>query len=94
MNISKEILNELALSEEEYKLIVQRLGREPNRLELGMFGSLWSEHCGYKHSKPLLGMFKTESPRLLVGAGEENAGYAGHVERPRRGYPSGERRCA
>ena len=50
MNVSKEILNELALSEDEYSLIVKRLGRHPNRLELGMFGSLWSEHCGYKQS--------------------------------------------
>ncbi|MBN19299.1 MAG: phosphoribosylformylglycinamidine synthase II [Chloroflexi bacterium] len=73
MNVSKEILNELALSEEEYKLIVQRLGREPNRLELGMFGSLWSEHCGYKHSKPLLSLFKTKN-NLLIEPGVENAG--------------------
>ena len=74
MKFTKQTLDDLALSEDEYSLIVDRLGREPNYLELGLFGSLWSEHCGYKHSKPLLGMFKTESPRLLVGAGEENAG--------------------
>ncbi|MCK4843521.1 MAG: hypothetical protein KAS83_00915, partial [Dehalococcoidia bacterium] len=43
MNISKEILDEVALGEKEYKLIVQQLGREPNEVELGMFGSLWSE---------------------------------------------------
>ena len=74
MKFTKQTLDDLALSEDEYSLIVDRLGREPNYLELGLFGSLWSEHCGYKHSKPLLSMFKTESPRLLVGAGEENAG--------------------
>mgnify|MGYP001203357285 FL=1 len=74
MKFTKQTLDDLALSEDEYSLIVDRLGREPNYLELGLFGSLWSEHCGYKHSKPLLGMFKTESPRLIVGAGEENAG--------------------
>ena len=74
MKFTKQTLDDLALSEDEYSLIVDRLGREPNYLELGLFGSLWSEHCGYKHSKPLLRMFKTESPRLLVGAGEENAG--------------------
>ena len=74
MKFTKQTLDDLALSEDEYSLIVDRLGREPNYLELGLFGSLWSEHCGYKHSKPLLGMFKTESSRLLVGAGEENAG--------------------
>ena len=66
MNVSKEILNELALSEDEYSLIVKRLGRHPNRLELGMFGSLWSEHCGYKHSKPLLDLFKTGSNNFCL----------------------------
>ena len=74
MTVSKEALEALALSESEYEAIVERLGREPNDLELGLFGSLWSEHCGYKHSKPLLRMFSAGSPRLLVGAGEENAG--------------------
>ena len=39
-----------------------------------MFGSLWSEHCGYKHSKPLLKLFASDNPRLLVNPGEENAG--------------------
>ena len=74
MAVSKKNLDELALSEGEYEAIVERLGREPNALELGMFGSLWSEHCAYKHSKPLLRMLSTEHPRLLVGPGEENAG--------------------
>ena len=70
----KEALDSLALSEREYEAIVERLGREPNRLELGMFGSLWSEHCGYKHSRPLLKMLAGESTRLLVAQGDENAG--------------------
>lgn len=74
MVVSKQDLETLALSEKEYEAIVERLGREPNRLELGMFGSMWSEHCGYKHSKPLIRMFNTSNPRLLVSAGEENAG--------------------
>lgn len=74
MSVPKEILENLALTEDEYGKIVERLGREPNELELGMFGSLWSEHCGYKHSKPLLQMFSSDNPRLLVAAGEENAG--------------------
>jgi len=74
VNISKEILDEVALSEKEYKLIVQQLGREPNEVELGMFGSLWSEHCGYKHSKPLLKLLPSRSRNVLVGPGEENAG--------------------
>ena len=74
MPASKESLEALALSPREYEAIVERLGREPNELELGLFGSMWSEHCGYKHSKPLLAMLATDSPRLLVEAGEENAG--------------------
>ena len=74
MPVTKEALEALALSEAEYEAIVERLGREPNDLELGLFGSLWSEHCGYKHSKPLLEMLPVESPRLLVAPGVENAG--------------------
>ncbi|MEK7281190.1 MAG: hypothetical protein AAB037_02410, partial [Chloroflexota bacterium] len=41
-----KLLAEIALSREEYQLIIHKLGREPNDLELGMFGGLWSEHCG------------------------------------------------
>jgi phosphoribosylformylglycinamidine synthase subunit PurL len=74
MPVSKEALDEIALSEGEYELIVQRLGREPNEVELGMFGSLWSEHCGYKHSKPLLKFFPAKGKRVLTRVGEENAG--------------------
>ena len=71
---TREALDSLALSEREYEAIVERLGREPNELELGLFGSLWSEHCGYKHSKPLLRLLPGDGPRVLVGAGDENAG--------------------
>ena len=74
MVFDKEILDELAISPAEYELIVERLGRVPNHLELGLFGSLWSEHCGYKHSKPLLKLFASDNPRLLVNPGDENAG--------------------
>ncbi len=74
MPVSKETLDEIALSEAEYRLIVERLGREPTEVELGLFGALWSEHCGYKHSKPLLSMFPNTGRRVLVKAGEENAG--------------------
>jgi len=74
MPISRQLLDEVALSEEEYEIIVQRLGREPNEVEIGMFGSLWSEHCGYKHSKLLLKRFPTKGRRVLVRVGEENAG--------------------
>jgi len=58
---------------EEYADIVQRLGRHPNKAELGMFGVMWSEHCCYKNSRPLLKNFPTEGERILVGPGE-NAG--------------------
>ncbi|MEH2419461.1 MAG: phosphoribosylformylglycinamidine synthase subunit PurL [Nostoc sp.] len=61
------------LKPEEYAEIVRRLGRHPNKAELGMFGVMWSEHCCYKNSRPLLKQFPTEGPRILVGPGE-NAG--------------------
>src|SRR5207249_3424821 len=55
-------------------LIIERLGREPNEVELGMFGALWSEHCGYKNSKPLLRQLPGEGPYVLTQRGAENAG--------------------
>jgi phosphoribosylformylglycinamidine synthase len=61
------------LTEAEYGLVVDALGRPPNDVELGMFGAMWSEHCAYKHSRPLLGRLPTSGPRVLVGPGE-NAG--------------------
>jgi phosphoribosylformylglycinamidine synthase len=67
-----EIADE-GLKPEEYADIVQRLGRHPNRAELGMFGVMWSEHCCYKNSRPLLKNFPTTGDRVLVGPGE-NAG--------------------
>jgi phosphoribosylformylglycinamidine synthase II len=61
------------LKPEEYAEIVRRLGRHPNKAELGMFGVMWSEHCCYKNSRPLLKQFPTTGDRILVGPGE-NAG--------------------
>ncbi len=61
------------LTAQEYEMICDRLGREPNRAELGMFGVMWSEHCCYKNSRPLLKQFPTQGARILVGPGE-NAG--------------------
>ena len=66
-------LAEVALTRSEYVHLVESLGREPNRLELGIVGALWSEHCSYKTSKPLLGSLPTQGPRVLQGPGE-NAG--------------------
>ncbi len=68
----EEIASE-GLKPDEYAEIVRRLGRHPNRAELGMFGVMWSEHCCYKNSRPLLSQFPTEGDRILVGPGE-NAG--------------------
>jgi phosphoribosylformylglycinamidine synthase subunit PurL len=75
----EEIASE-GLKPQEYEDIVKRLGRHPNRAELGMFGVMWSEHCCYKNSRPLLKQFPTTgeacgvvTERILVGPGE-NAG--------------------
>ncbi len=74
MTVSQETLDEIALSRAEYEAVVDRLGREPNSLELGLFGALWSEHCGYKHTKALLRTLPSSSERMLVAPGAENAG--------------------
>ena len=66
-------LRQEGLTQQDYVEIQRRLGREPNRAELGMFGVMWSEHCCYRNSRPLLSGFPTEGPRILVGPGE-NAG--------------------
>jgi phosphoribosylformylglycinamidine synthase II len=68
-----EALKKEGLSQADYEEIVRRLGRAPNRAELGMFGVMWSEHCCYRNSRPLLSQFPTSGPRILVGPGE-NAG--------------------
>lgn len=68
----EEIARE-GIKPEEYTEIVNRLGRHPNKAELGMFGVMWSEHCCYKNSRPLLKQFPTQGERILVGPGE-NAG--------------------
>ncbi len=64
---------EFGLSLEEFDQVVGRLGREPNVVEAGVFGALWSEHCGYKNSRPLLRRLPTKGQQVLQGPGE-NAG--------------------
>ncbi len=64
---------ELGLTDHEYELIVDRLGREPNGVELAMLSLMWSEHCAYKHSRKLLRRLPTSGPHVLMGPGE-NAG--------------------
>jgi len=63
----------LGLTDAEFDLICEKLGREPNGVELAMFSLLWSEHCAYKHSRKLLRRLPTEGERVVMGPGE-NAG--------------------
>ena len=68
-----ELAAEFGLKSDEYALILQRLGREPNLVELGVFSVMWSEHCSYKSSRRHLRKFPTTGPRVIHGPGE-NAG--------------------
>src|SRR5438045_8695931 len=73
--ITPELVRKHNLTPEEYAHAREILGgREPSYTELGIFSVMWSEHCSYKNTRPLLKTFPTKSPRILVGAGEENAG--------------------
>tara|TARA_Y100000588_G_scaffold393360_1_gene509061 strand:+ start:889 stop:3114 length:2226 start_codon:yes stop_codon:yes gene_type:complete len=72
--IDLDIAKEHGLSEKEYYKIIDILGREPNYVELGIFSVMWSEHCSYKSSIKMLKTLPREGGRLLVEAGEENAG--------------------
>jgi phosphoribosylformylglycinamidine (FGAM) synthase-like enzyme len=69
----KPVWMEMGLNPDEYKNVIKILGREPNYLETALFGVLWSEHCSYKNSRPLLKKFPTEGKYVLQGPGE-NAG--------------------
>ena len=64
---------DLGLTDAEYDRIVALMEREPNEVELAVFSLMWSEHCGYKHSRKLLKTLPTEGPRVVMGPGE-NAG--------------------
>ncbi|WP_395671254.1 phosphoribosylformylglycinamidine synthase subunit PurL [Phenylobacterium sp.] len=68
-----ETAAEFGLKRDEYELIVRRLNREPNLVELGVFSVMWSEHCSYKSSRKHLGKFPTKGPKVIQGPGE-NAG--------------------
>lgn len=72
--VNLDIAIEHGLTEQEYNKICEILGRTPNFTELGIFSVMWSEHCSYKNSIALLKTLPREGGRLLVGAGEENAG--------------------
>ncbi|GGX59954.1 phosphoribosylformylglycinamidine synthase subunit PurL [Litorimonas cladophorae] len=71
--ITPEIVAEHGLSVSEYEIVLDRLGREPNLTELGIFSVMWSEHCSYKSSRRHLGKFLTTGDRVIQGPGE-NAG--------------------
>jgi phosphoribosylformylglycinamidine synthase len=73
LSITDAQLAEVALTRHEYGLAIDRLDRAPTPVELGVIGAMWSEHCGYKTSKPLLQRLPTSGPRVLQGPGE-NAG--------------------
>ncbi|HET9387611.1 MAG TPA: phosphoribosylformylglycinamidine synthase subunit PurL [Gemmatimonadales bacterium] len=71
--ITPELVQEHNLTTEEYERITAMLGRTPTFPELGIFSALWSEHCSYKHSKPILKTFPTTGQHVVQGPGE-NAG--------------------
>src|SRR3984893_15047851 len=72
--ITPELIHSHGLTEEEYARIRAILDREPNITELGVFSVMWSEHCSYKNTRLELKKFPTTGPKVLVKAGEENAG--------------------
>ena len=71
--ITPQLVREMGLNEREYQQVLDTLGREPTVTELGMFSVMWSEHCGYKYSRPVLALFKNYKEAQEAGA-LENAG--------------------
>lgn len=71
--MERKIYRDMGLNDDEYGQILSLLGREPNYLEIGMFAVMWSEHCGYKSSRPLLKTLPTRASWVIQGPGE-NAG--------------------
>src|SRR6185295_5009167 len=73
--ITPELVAKHNLTPEEFAHALEILGgRTPSYTELGICSVMWSEHCAYKNTRPLLRTFPTKSPKILVGAGEENTG--------------------
>lgn len=66
----QRLYREIGLTDEEYQRVVYILGRKPNWTETGLYSVMWSEHCSYKNSKPVLRRFPTSGPRVLQGPGE------------------------
>ncbi|WP_176330384.1 phosphoribosylformylglycinamidine synthase subunit PurL [Oceanobacillus rekensis] len=67
---AEQLYKELGLSDEEYSLVKEKMERHPNYTETSIFSVMWSEHCSYKTSKPLLRKFPTEGEHVLQGPGE------------------------
>ncbi len=73
VKIDLNLAKSMGLTEEEFTLLKEKIGKEPNFTELGLFSAMWSEHCSYKTSRPILKLFPTTGPQVLQGPGE-NAG--------------------
>lgn len=71
--VAPDLIASHGLTADEYDRIVAIIGREPNLVELGMFGAMWSEHCSYKSSRVHLAGLPTEGPRILQGPGRTRA---------------------
>ncbi|MBO1910173.1 phosphoribosylformylglycinamidine synthase II, partial [Microvirga sp. 3-52] len=65
-----KLYRQMGMTDEEFELVVKSMGRLPNYTETGLFSALWSEHCSYKSSKPILKKFPTSGERVLQGPGE------------------------
>ena len=73
MKITDNVVEKHGIKKEEYKKILNLIGREPNLLELGIFSAMWNEHCSYKSSKKILKKLPTKNKKVIQGPGE-NAG--------------------
>lgn len=67
---AEKIYREMGMTDGEYTMVENILGRLPNYTETGLFSVMWSEHCSYKNSKPILKKFPTEGERVLQGPGK------------------------
>lgn len=68
--LEQKLYREMGLSDDEYNKVVGILGRNPNYVETGLYSAMWSEHCSYKNSKPILKKFPTKGEHVLQGPGE------------------------
>ncbi|MCF7807229.1 MAG: phosphoribosylformylglycinamidine synthase subunit PurL [Candidatus Marinimicrobia bacterium] len=71
--MEEKLWRKAGLTDSEYALLTKHMGREPNVVELALYAQMWSEHCGYTHTRPLFKHFPTTGPRIVQGPGE-NAG--------------------